>query len=126
MESTLGETIRSARKRLGISQAEVGGWIAKTQQAIDLYEKNERQPSLIDLAIIAERLGLPDEVRFFIKADRTVRHERARAGATDPEEAYRYILAFAAAMDAQLAELAETVALLTVKTAALETRAPER
>ena len=60
---TLGEKVRYLRKRLNLTQQELAG-DDFTKSFISQIEKNEANPSLKSLYIIAERLNKP--VSFFL------------------------------------------------------------
>ena len=65
---TLGEKIRRMRKRLNMTQQELAG-DDFTKSFISQLEKNEANPSLKSLQIIAQRLNKP--VSFFLDDETT-------------------------------------------------------
>jgi len=56
----LGDKIKSARKALGLTQAELAGTLLSRSMISEL-ERNERNPSSETIAILAERLNKPQE-----------------------------------------------------------------
>jgi transcriptional regulator with XRE-family HTH domain len=52
----LGNRIREARERLGISQEELASAVSKDQGAISEYESGKRRLSAVDLPTLAEAL----------------------------------------------------------------------
>lgn len=55
----IGERIRLARERLGISQEELAMRIGKTQNAVSTYENGTRGIHISELPVLAEALGVP-------------------------------------------------------------------
>lgn len=55
----IGQGIRSERKRLGWTMADLGALVDLTPQAIGMIERGETDPSLSSLRRIAEALGVP-------------------------------------------------------------------
>lgn len=55
----LGERIRIARERLGLSQTQLGQLVSRDQRAISEYEHGERRISATDLPAFAEALDVP-------------------------------------------------------------------
>jgi len=51
--------IRRARERASLSQADLGAAIGLTQAQISKIEKGQSEPTLKNLSLIAERLGIP-------------------------------------------------------------------
>ena len=70
-----GEILRGARKRVGLSQAELAKRAGVTQSVVSAYESGARQPSLPTLARLVEATGLALEVD--LSPDPVARH---RAG----------------------------------------------
>ncbi len=69
---TLGQKIKSARKELGLTQAElVGDRITRNQ--LSLIENGINNPSIPTLEFLAERLGRP--VSYFLSDDDFLKHE---------------------------------------------------
>lgn len=56
---TIGNRIQEARKRVGLTQEELGERIGVTGVAIMRYEKDKRQPRIEQLMAIAAALGVP-------------------------------------------------------------------
>lgn len=56
---TMGQLIKAARERAGMTQEELGKKIGVTGVAIMRYEKGQRQPRLAQLQAIASALGVP-------------------------------------------------------------------
>lgn len=56
---TMGQLIKAARERAGMTQEELGKKIGVTGVAIMRYEKGQRQPRLAQLQAIAAALGVP-------------------------------------------------------------------
>lgn len=54
----LGEKIREARKRAGLSQADLAAAVGQSQGSVSFYEKGEREPDLDTLHKIAGAVGL--------------------------------------------------------------------
>lgn len=61
----LGERLRLARERLGMSQNELAGRVAKDQKAISEYELGKRKLAVTDFVEIARVLQQP--ILFFFK-----------------------------------------------------------
>jgi transcriptional regulator with XRE-family HTH domain len=59
MHMTMGQLIKAARERAGMTQEELGKKIGVTGVAIMRYEKGQRQPRLAQLQAIASALGVP-------------------------------------------------------------------
>lgn len=55
----LGEALRARREELGISQPELERRSGVRQQAISLYEKGRRIPSLVTLGLLGGALDMP-------------------------------------------------------------------
>lgn len=55
---TTGEKIKNARKKAGLSQAELGDLLGVTQAMISSYEKGVRNPKLETVRKIADALGV--------------------------------------------------------------------
>lgn len=55
----IGQEIKNARLKLGISQAKLGKMIGVSKVAICWYEKGDRKPSLDNFIKLAEVLNLP-------------------------------------------------------------------
>jgi transcriptional regulator with XRE-family HTH domain len=55
----LGNRIRVARERLGLSQEELGTVVSKDQRAISQYENGKRKLSATDLPTFAQTLKVP-------------------------------------------------------------------
>jgi transcriptional regulator with XRE-family HTH domain len=55
----LGERIRKARERLGISQEELAKRIERDQRGVSLYESGQRKIFAVDLPRIAQALEVP-------------------------------------------------------------------
>lgn len=55
----LGERIRKARERLGISQEELAQRISRDQRAVSFYESGQRKIFAVDLPTIAQALQVP-------------------------------------------------------------------
>ena len=55
----LGQRIRQARERLGLSQEEFAIAVSKDQRAISDYENGKRKLSATDLPTFARMLGVP-------------------------------------------------------------------
>ncbi len=56
---TIGQRIKEAREKAGLTQEELGKKIGVTGVAIMRYEKDKRQPRLAQLQAIASALGVP-------------------------------------------------------------------
>lgn len=56
---TIGQRIKEAREKAGLTQEELGKKIGVTGVAIMRYEKDQRQPRLAQLQAIASALGVP-------------------------------------------------------------------
>ena len=54
---TAGTLLRRARRRAGLSQAELGAQAGVTQSVISAYESGQRQPSIPALARLMEAAG---------------------------------------------------------------------
>lgn len=65
----LGERIRIARERLGMSQTHLARLIAKDQRAVSEYEHGERRIFVTDLPAFAEALDVP--LLYFFEGDVT-------------------------------------------------------
>lgn len=61
----LGERIRLARERRGMSQNELASQVEKDQKAISAYERGKRKLAVTDLVEIARVLGEP--ILFFFE-----------------------------------------------------------
>ena len=55
----LGERIREARERAGISQEDLAVAVGKDQRAISEYENGKRKLSVTDLPMFARTLRVP-------------------------------------------------------------------
>lgn len=62
---TLGQRIRLARERLGISQEELASRIARNQYSVSEYETGKRRIFAHDLPTLAEALEVP--ISYFFK-----------------------------------------------------------
>lgn len=70
MDATiLGERIRIARERLGLSQTQLARLVSKDQRAISEYEHGERRIAVTDLPTFAEALEVP--VLYFFEGNIT-------------------------------------------------------
>lgn len=58
---TIGERIKAARERAGITQVELGKKIGVSGVAVMRYEKNTRDPRLEQIYAIADALNIPVE-----------------------------------------------------------------
>lgn len=58
---TIGERIKAARERAGITQVELGEKIGVSGVAVMRYEKHTRQPRLEQIHAIADALNIPVE-----------------------------------------------------------------
>ena len=56
---TIGQRIKEAREKAGLTQEELGKKIGVTGVAIMRHEKDQRQPRLAQLQAIASALGVP-------------------------------------------------------------------
>jgi len=56
--TVFGENLKRIRESRGMSQSELAKFLGTTRQAINRYERNEREPSIKTAAIYAERLGV--------------------------------------------------------------------
>jgi len=56
---TIGERIKEARKKKGLTQEELAGKLGCTKQSIAQYEKGRRSPKIDGLIKIAEALNIP-------------------------------------------------------------------
>jgi transcriptional regulator with XRE-family HTH domain len=56
---TIGEKIRNARKKLKLTQKELGEILNTSQQMIAQYENGDRKPKIETLRCIANALGVP-------------------------------------------------------------------
>lgn len=65
----LGERIRLARERLGISQNELANRVSKDQKAISEYENGKRKLAVTDLVDMARVLEVP--ILFFFEGSLT-------------------------------------------------------
>jgi len=63
----LGERIRQARERAGISQEDLAIAVSKDQRAISEYENGKRKLSVTDLPVFARTLKVP--VAFFYEGE---------------------------------------------------------
>ena len=63
----LGNRIRSARERLGLSQEELAAAVSKDQHAISQYENGKRKLSVTDLPAFARALKVP--ILYFYQGD---------------------------------------------------------
>jgi transcriptional regulator with XRE-family HTH domain len=67
----LGQRIRQARERIGLSQEEFAARISKDQRAISEYEHGKRRISVTDLPLIARVLDVP--ILYFFEEEITPR-----------------------------------------------------
>jgi len=65
----LGNSIKSARKKLQISQAYLADACGITQSYLSQIENNKREPNLSLLKIISEKLNIPLPILFFTSLD---------------------------------------------------------
>lgn len=65
----LGERIRQAREKRGLSQEEFAALISRDQRAVSEYEHGKRRISVTDLPTIAQALEVP--LLFFYEGDLT-------------------------------------------------------
>lgn len=56
---TLGDRIRQARERLGLSQEEFAALIARDQRAVSEFEHGKRRLAATELPLIAQALEVP-------------------------------------------------------------------
>ena len=63
-QSELGQRIRQARERIGMTQEELAEAVERDQKAVSEYENGKRKLSATDLAIYARALGV-DITYFF-------------------------------------------------------------
>ena len=55
----IGERIRTRRRHLDLSQVQLGELVGRDHKTIHRYETAQRAPSLTDLLLIADALGVP-------------------------------------------------------------------
>jgi transcriptional regulator with XRE-family HTH domain len=55
----IGERIRTARRQAGLSQIQLGERIGRDHKTIHRYEVASSIPTLVDLLLIADALGVP-------------------------------------------------------------------
>lgn len=55
----IGERIREARRRTGLSQIQLGERVGRDHKTIHRYEHATRAPTLVDLLLIADALDVP-------------------------------------------------------------------
>jgi transcriptional regulator with XRE-family HTH domain len=55
----IGERIRTNRRHAGLSQLQLGERVGRDHKTIHRYETAQRAPSLTDLLLIADVLGVP-------------------------------------------------------------------
>jgi transcriptional regulator with XRE-family HTH domain len=55
----IGDRIRTARRAAGLSQIQLGERVGRDHKSIHRYETAQRAPSLTDLLLIADALGIP-------------------------------------------------------------------
>jgi transcriptional regulator with XRE-family HTH domain len=55
----IGSQIREARRRVGLSQVQLGERIGRDHKTISRWENAHRAPDLTDLLLIADALGVP-------------------------------------------------------------------
>jgi uncharacterized protein len=63
VNSSSGTLLREARRRAGLTQAELADRAGTTQSVISAYESDRRQPALATLAELIEATGMVLEVR---------------------------------------------------------------
>ncbi len=63
----LGERIRQARERKGLSQEDLAALVARDQRAISEYEHGKRRISVTDLPTFARALDVP--ILYFFEGD---------------------------------------------------------
>jgi len=73
-------TIRTARHRAGLTQAELAARAGTSQPAVAAYEASARQPSVATLVRLLEAAGFASRI------------ELAPAGLPEPEEAARQLV----------------------------------
>lgn len=66
----LGQRIRQARERKGLSQEDFAALISRDQRAVSEYEHGKRRIAVNDLPVIARALDVP--VRYFYEGDTTL------------------------------------------------------
>lgn len=55
----IGERIRTARRATGLSQIQLGDLVGRDHKTIHRYEVASSIPTLVDLLLIADALGVP-------------------------------------------------------------------
>lgn len=55
----IGERIRTARRGAGLSQIQLGERVGRDHKTIHRYEVASSIPTLVDLLLIADALGVP-------------------------------------------------------------------
>lgn len=68
-QEALGQRIRQARERKGLSQEEFAARISKDQRAVSEYEHGKRRIAVTDLPTIAQVLDVP--ILYFFEDDLT-------------------------------------------------------
>ncbi|MFZ4816711.1 MAG: helix-turn-helix domain-containing protein [Phototrophicaceae bacterium] len=55
----LGQRIRAARERLGLSQEELAALIKRDQRGVSEYERGQRRLAAVDIPLLAQALQVP-------------------------------------------------------------------
>jgi len=55
----LGQRIRAARERLGLSQEELAALIKRDQRGVSEYERGQRRLAAVDIPLLAHALQVP-------------------------------------------------------------------
>ena len=64
----IGQRIRTARERVGMTQEEFADAVKKDQRAISEYENGKRKVPAVELAVFADELSVP--VSYFYEGDK--------------------------------------------------------
>lgn len=73
----IGYRIKQERRRVGITQEELGEDIGKTKAYIGFIERGERRPTVVDLINIANRFGITTDILIadYLDEDSDIMHE---------------------------------------------------
>jgi transcriptional regulator with XRE-family HTH domain len=77
-EKLLGQKIRIARQRAGLTQEELAGRIARTSESISNIERGQQEPSIKTIQSLARELNVPMAEFFDDVADNNTTANRQR------------------------------------------------
>lgn len=115
----LGEHLRARREELGLSQPELERRSGVRQQAISLYEKGRRIPSLVTLGLLGGALDMPVDELDALR-QRSIKTKQAPSkktikNETDDEQQMAYLRRAMEELSRQMSELQAGIAELEIR-----------